>query len=397
MKLSARTILVFAGYLIVQEVSSAHPGADDHDHDDERLSSHSALPPKMRNLAGDDGTATITMTTKKKDGTKKNSNKGLVLAKGGGFGKINISTIASAQAAGMSILQALPESSGMETFVPKNSNAKHMRYGQQIHGMDVEGASLYVHVDKFGTVVGVNGEMVNGTSVPSEPTIDASTAILAALKESRVPAEVHGNCSPPTLTVVRGLADGEAHLAWTCTVRYDTVGEDGYLKPFNDQIFARATGVSPGLIQIHPKIYGARSIETRNCKQTTSTCPIASTSPNKIVLPSDLPIEAAHNYAIDTYDYYWQKHGRDSIDNNGMKLISRVHYDKKYNNAFWDGSQMTYGDGDGNVLGPLSLAADVVAHELTHGVTERTSGLIYADEPGKSKKILITLLILYYF
>ena len=115
------------------------------------------------------------------------------------------------------------------------------------------------------------------------------------------------------------------------------------------------------------------------------------------MLPSDLPVEAAHNFAIDTYEYYLQKHGRDSIDNNGMKLISRVHYDKNYNNAFWDGYQMTYGDGDGNVLGPLSLAADVVAHELTHGVTERTTGLIYADEPGKSKKILITLLILYYF
>lgn len=307
---------------------------------------------------------------------------GLVLAKGGFFaGKIDITSIASAQDAGIAILQALPESSGNETFVPINSNPMHMRFGQQIHGMGVEGASLYVHVDKYGSIIGVNGEIVDGTSVPPEPTIDAGQAIEIALKESRVPIEVHGNCSPPVLTVVCGLADGEAYLAWTCTIRYDMIGEDGYLTPFNDQIFAKATG-GGGLIQIYPKIYGARTMETRNCNNSIN-CIIVSTSPDKIVLPSDLPIEAAHNYAIDTYDYYWQTHGRDSIDNNGMKLISLVHYDKKYNNAFWDGTQMTYGDGDGVEFGPLSLAADIVAHELTHGVTEYTSGLIYYEESGK--------------
>ncbi len=322
--------------------------------------------------------------------------KGLVLAKGGFFaGKIDVSSFASVQAAGIAILQALPEYSGDETFVPLDSDANHLRYGQQIHGMDVEGASLYVHVDKLGMVLGVNGEIVDGTSVPSEPTIDASTAINAALKESRVPAEVHGNCSPPTLTVVRGLVDGEAHLAWTCTIRYDIIGEDGYLEPFNDQIFARATGDIPGLIQIYPKIYGARSLETRNCMQTTAiaTCPIVSTSSDKIVLTSDLPVEAAHNFAIDTYNYYMQKHGRDSIDNRGMTITSLVHYDEKWNNARWLGDHMEYGDGDGVASGPWSLGADMVAHELTHGVTQFSSGLFYVDESGKLMKIHITLLL----
>lgn len=71
------------------------------------------------------------------------------------------------------------------------------------------------------------------------------------------------------------------------------------------------------------------------------------------------------------------------IDDNGMTLWSRVHYDRRYNNAFWDGSKMTYGDGDGSTFVPLSQDADVVAHELTHGVTERSSGLIYSNESGK--------------
>ena len=314
---------------------------------------------------------------------------GLVLAKGGFFaGKIDITSIASAQDAGIAILQALPESSGNETFVPINSNPMHMRFGQQIHGMGVEGASLYVHVDKYGSIIGVNGEIVDGTSVPPEPTIDAGQAIEIALKESRVPAEVHGNCSPPKLTVVRGLADGEAYLAWTCTIRYDMIGEDGYLTPFNDQIFARATG-GGGLIQIYPKIYyGAVSMETRNCNNSPN-CDTVSTSSDKIVLPSDLPIQAAHNNAIDVYDYYLQKHGRDSIDDKGMTLKSDVYYNSRptdFNNAGWNPVQnkMEYGMTDGIKFGPMSLAADVVAHELTHGVTQYSSGLIYLYESGKS-------------
>lgn len=55
-------------------------------------------------------------------------------------------------------------------------------------------------------------------------------------------------------------------------------------------------------------------------------------------------------------------HGRNSIDGNGMTIISRVHYGVKYDNAFWDGAQMTYGDGDGNIFTPFSQDADVVAH-----------------------------------
>ncbi len=128
-------------------------------------------------------------------------NQGPHSSQGGFFaGKIDVSS----QAADIAILQALPEYSGNETIVSINTNSLHMRCRQQIHGMDVEGASLYMHVNKLGMVVGVNS--------------DASTAIDAALKELRVPAEVHGNCSSPTLTVVCGLKDGEAHLAWMCTI-----------------------------------------------------------------------------------------------------------------------------------------------------------------------------------
>ncbi|MCP4900492.1 MAG: PKD domain-containing protein, partial [bacterium] len=73
---------------------------------------------------------------------------------------------------------------------------------------------------------------------------------------------------------------------------------------------------------------------------------------------------------------------RDSYDDNGAQLVSTVHHRANYNNAFWNGSQMVYGDGDGSSFSPLSGSLDVVAHELTHAVTDRTADLVYAKESG---------------
>ncbi|WP_369903649.1 M4 family metallopeptidase [Bacillus manliponensis] len=90
----------------------------------------------------------------------------------------------------------------------------------------------------------------------------------------------------------------------------------------------------------------------------------------------------AHYYAGVTYDYYKKTFNRNSYDNAGAPLYSTVHHRSNYNNAFWNGSQMIYGDGDGIDFAPLSGALDVVGHELTHAVTEYSSGLIYQNESG---------------
>lgn len=89
----------------------------------------------------------------------------------------------------------------------------------------------------------------------------------------------------------------------------------------------------------------------------------------------------AHYGTEATYDYYFTKFGRNSYDNNGAKIISYVHYSRNYVNAFWDGTCMTYGDGDGVTYLPLT-PIEVVAHEITHGVTEHSAGLIYSGESG---------------
>ncbi|MGZ3183694.1 MAG: M4 family metallopeptidase [Telluria sp.] len=99
--------------------------------------------------------------------------------------------------------------------------------------------------------------------------------------------------------------------------------------------------------------------------------------------------DATANQAFDnagtTYDFYEQILRRNSIDGRGMRIDSSVHYGKKYNNAFWNGNQMVYGDGDGKLFNDFTAALDVTAHELTHGVTQYTvpgGGLVYEGQSG---------------
>ena len=81
-------------------------------------------------------------------------------------------------------------------------------------------------------------------------------------------------------------------------------------------------------------------------------------------------------------DFYRTVLGRNSVDNKGFDLVSSLHYDKNYDNAFWNGQQMVYGDGDGQVFGEMYLSPDVIGHELTHGVTQNESALRYEGESG---------------
>lgn len=80
--------------------------------------------------------------------------------------------------------------------------------------------------------------------------------------------------------------------------------------------------------------------------------------------------------------FYKSAFGRNSIDNAGMSMISSIHYSVNYNNAFWNGGQMTYGDGDGNIFVDFTKGNDVIGHELTHGVTQYTLGLLYQNQAG---------------
>ena len=90
----------------------------------------------------------------------------------------------------------------------------------------------------------------------------------------------------------------------------------------------------------------------------------------------------AHYYAGVVDDFYADTFGRNSIDDNGLQIISVTHFGQAYCNAFWNGAYMTYGDGNGTTCKSLAGGLDVDGHELTHGVTEYTSGLIYENASG---------------
>ncbi len=91
--------------------------------------------------------------------------------------------------------------------------------------------------------------------------------------------------------------------------------------------------------------------------------------------------EAYDNLGI-TYDFYKTVFGRSSIDDQGLPLHGIVHYGQHYNNAFWDGQKMVFGDGDGQVFNRFTCAVDIIAHELTHGVVGDEAKLIYLRQPG---------------
>ncbi len=93
-------------------------------------------------------------------------------------------------------------------------------------------------------------------------------------------------------------------------------------------------------------------------------------------------VKEAYDGADGTYNMYFDVYERNSIDDRGMSIISTVQFDANYNNAFWDGRQMVYGDGDGDLFNRFTIAVDVMGHELTHGVTEYEAGLVYYDQPG---------------
>jgi Zn-dependent metalloprotease len=96
----------------------------------------------------------------------------------------------------------------------------------------------------------------------------------------------------------------------------------------------------------------------------------------------DVAINEAYDGSGATWQLYHDAYGRNSIDDRGMPLVSTVHYRVGYDNAFWDGGQMVYGDGDGKLFERFTKCVDVIGHELTHGVIQYEASLAYSDQSG---------------
>ncbi len=123
---------------------------------------------------------------------------------------------------------------------------------------------------------------------------------------------------------------------------------------------------------------GIQTFSLRNGTNYNNAVDITSNSTN---FTSNATGVQAHFGAERTYKYFQQKHGRNSYNNAGATIKSYVSYSSNYVNAFWDGSRMTYGDGDGVSYGPL-VSLDICGHEITHGVTEYSANLVYSYQSG---------------
>ncbi|WP_414050556.1 M4 family metallopeptidase [Macrococcus animalis] len=124
------------------------------------------------------------------------------------------------------------------------------------------------------------------------------------------------------------------------------------------------------------------NIETYDAKNTQSNSELVKDTDRSFTSSNQKAAVDAHYYGDVVYDYFKNKHNRDSYDGKGAPIYSVVHYGYNYNNAFWNGEAMVYGDGDGVTFTSLSGANDIIAHELTHAVTEHSAGLVYEYEPG---------------
>jgi Zn-dependent metalloprotease len=159
----------------------------------------------------------------------------------------------------------------------------------------------------------------------------------------------------------------EDHRSWAMS----TLRASEQFRGRREVVGAVSFAVSPG--QKRRTVYDAKS---------------ATTLPGTLVRseggpPSkDNAVNEAYDGAGATYDLYHDVYDRNSIDDRGLRLDSTVHFDLQYDNAFWNGDQMVYGDGDGSLFQRFTIAIDVIGHELTHGVTQYEAGLIYQNQPG---------------
>jgi Zinc metalloprotease (elastase) len=250
----------------------------------------------------------------------------------------------------------------------------HVKFQEKYKGLPVVGAEYIVHSDASGNVVAMNGRFLaaDDTKLPRAVAISSTMAISIAAEQ--LGADMFSLVDSPSLTyVVNGKSQG--FLAWTAKISFKDA--DG---PELVQIYADAG--NRGDLVMWSSLY--QRLKSRK----VYTCSNGTTIPGTLLwseggtATSDTTAQAAYNYSGNVYDYYKTIFNRDSYDNAGSTIISSVHYSSSYNNAYWNGSQMVYGDGDGVQFAPLAKALDVDAHELTHAVTERTAALAYSNESG---------------
>ncbi|SBT48731.1 M4 family metallopeptidase [Micromonospora auratinigra] len=288
-----------------------------------------------------------------------------------------------------------------------SSGAAHTRYTRTYHGLRVYGGDFVVHTAPNGTMAGTSSGLAAPLTLNTTAKVGAAAAKASARKTF---AGTLTSVGAPELFV--DASSGKGRLAWETVatgwkadkqtpskLHVITDASTGKVIGSYDEIesvVGSGQGIFTGTVSIDTTLSGStysmvdpvhgngRTCDMNNT--TSGTCTTFTDADNVWGNGSNSNRQSAgvdaHFGAAKTFDYYLNVHGRNGIFGNGTGVPSRVHYGSNYVNAFWDGSQMTYGDGSGNANPLVSL--DVAGHEMSHGVTENVvpGGLTYSGESG---------------
>lgn len=296
----------------------------------------------------------------------------------------------------------------------------HVRFNQSVNGVNVEGSEVVVHFNKNNEVVSVNGRInktISDKAVDTSASLSGDAALKTALSSVNAPEEL---TYEPTTELVVLPFEGENYTAYKVNVNF--MGDD----PGNWFVFVDANtgkvidkynglmhademktqkGAGKGVHGDHRELHitqvkepnsgtkftladysheNLEGIVTYDAKNdnTSSNDTLYVGNSAAFIGDYDRALVDAHYNSEKVYEYYLNEHGRNSLDGEGMAIISKVHYGNNYNNASWNGRWMTYGDGDGVFMTSLSAGLDVAAHEMTHGVITHSANLVYRNQSG---------------
>ncbi len=247
----------------------------------------------------------------------------------------------------------------------------HTRLRQFHHGIPVFGAEAIVHLNNDGSFKDLTDDFEHDIQIDLNPGLTPREAIEMAVESI---GGWHRITGEPKVEL--NILPHQETKYLTFKVELEGVNEadeDSMPIVFVDAHRGR-------IVHAFDNIHTAKNRMTYDGKKK-------STLPGTLVLQeasgtsADAVLNQAHNNAGLTYDYYKNKYNRDSYNAAGATIKSTVHHKINYVNAFWNGTQMVYGDGDGVQSGPLTVL-DVVAHELSHAVTSSESALVYSNESG---------------
>lgn len=246
---------------------------------------------------------------------------------------------------------------------------EHVKLQQIYKSLPVEGKQILVHINDNKEVQVVNGHYLPNIDLDTSATIQSAAAISSVKRDLNLQKEL---TQAPKAELVVYNYNEKTYLAWkTLLSSEDPLGEFIYF------IDAK-TGE---IIDSYNNLKFTLDRNTYDANNGTSLPGTLKRSEGNFPTGDDV-LDTAHFNVGRVYNYYKNQHGHDSYDNAGVTIVSTVHYDENLNNAFWNGRQLIFGDGNKTRYSPLSQSLDIVGHEFTHAVTDNESDLIYRYQSG---------------